>query len=153
VLNINLADEDATLTLARDLARITGVGDILALRGELGTGKTAFARAFITARRGEATEVPSPTFTLVQTYDDGQAAIYHFDLFRLTKPDEALELGIEDAFADGITLIEWPERLESLLPDRRLEIDFFYGETPEARIAWINGGADWTARLAEAGLG
>ena len=95
---------------------------MIALKGELGAGKTSFARAFIRARGGDDDEVPSPTFTLVQIYELPGATIWHFDLYRLRDPEEAWELGIEDAFRDGISLIEWPERLGALLPARRLEI-------------------------------
>ena len=92
---------------------------MIALKGELGAGKTTFARAFIRARGG-GEAVPSPTFTLVQIYEIGDVPIWHFDAYRLRDPDEAWELGIEDAFRDGISLIEWPERLGPLLPARRL---------------------------------
>ncbi len=88
---------------------------MIALKGELGAGKTSFARAFI-ARGGGGDEVPSPTFTLVQIYELAEAGDLAFRLYRLREPEEAWELGIEDAFRDGITLIEWPERLGSLLP-------------------------------------
>jgi tRNA threonylcarbamoyladenosine biosynthesis protein TsaE len=115
--------------------------------GDLGTGKTTFARAFIRALGGDE-EVPSPTFTLVQLYELDRATIWHFDLYRLRAPEEAWELGIEEAFATGIALIEWPERLGPLLPERRLEIAFAFGERPEARHAALSAGADWAARLA-----
>ena len=93
-------------------------------------------------------EVPSPTFTLVQVYELTLAAIWHFDLYRLKSPEEAWELGIEDAFSEGISLIEWPEQLGSLMPQRRLEIEFLFGDRPEARRAVLDAGKDWQKRLA-----
>jgi tRNA threonylcarbamoyladenosine biosynthesis protein TsaE len=121
-------------------------GDVIALKGELGAGKTTFARAFIHAR-GARDEVPSPSFSLVQMYNAGPATIWHFDLYRLRSPEEAWELGIEDAFGDGISLIEWPERLGHLLPDRRLEIALVFGRGPNARRAFLAGGTEWQTRL------
>ena len=103
------------------LAALAKTGDVIALKGELGAGKTSFARAFIRALGGTG-DVPSPTFTLVQVYELATATIWHFDGYRLRHPEEAWELGIEDAFADGISLIEWPERFGAFVPARRLEI-------------------------------
>lgn len=143
---INLDGEDATTELARRLSRLARVGDVLALEGDLGTGKTVFARAFIRALCGADTEVPSPTFTLLQVYDDGEVPVHHFDLFRLETPDEALELGIDDAFADGISLIEWPERLGALLPADCLTITFTQREGTDQRRARLSG---WDGRLAD----
>jgi tRNA threonylcarbamoyladenosine biosynthesis protein TsaE len=144
---VDLPDEAATAALAATISALAEVGDVIALKGDLGSGKTSFARSFIRAR-GAAEEVPSPTFTLVQIYQPGSAAIWHFDLYRLKSPEEAWELGIEDAFSEGISLIEWPERLGSLLPRRRLEIEFLYGDRPEARRARIDAGEGWRQRLA-----
>src|SRR5260221_144499 len=144
---IELPDEAATAALAARLAALARPGDVIALKGELGAGKTSLARAFIRARGG-AGEVPSPTFTLVQVYDLGEAAIWHFDGYRLRDPDEAWELGIEDAFRDGISLIEWPEQFGPLIPARRLEITLLVGSTPRSRRAEIDGSAEWAARLA-----
>ena len=144
---VDLPDEAATRGLAAVVAAIAEPGDVIALKGELGAGKTTFARAFIDAR-GAGDEVPSPSFSLVQVYDTGAATIWHFDLYRLKSPEEAWELGIEDAFDDGISLIEWPERLGPLLPDRRLEIDLVFGCRPNARRAFLAGGSEWQARLA-----
>jgi len=144
---VDLPDEAATAALAARISALADVGDVIALKGDLGSGKTSFARSFIRAR-GPAEEVPSPTFTLVQIYELGSVAIWHFDLYRLKSPEEAWELGIEDAFNEGISLIEWPERLGPLLPRRRLEIEFLFGDRPEARWALIDGGEGWQQRLA-----
>ena len=145
---IELPDETATRALAARLAAIAAPGDVFALAGELGAGKTAFARAFVRARGQGDEEVPSPTFTLVQCYELAAATVWHFDLYRLAAADEAWELGIEDAFRDGISLIEWPERLGALLPPRRLAITFVAGARAEARRALIAAGPEWCARLA-----
>ena len=105
------ADSDLTACLARVMAAVLKPGDVIALEGPVGAGKTHFARAFIRARQGAAAEdVPSPTFTLVQTYDDPQGTeIWHADLYRLTHPDELIELGLDEAMRDAIVLIEWPD--------------------------------------------
>jgi tRNA threonylcarbamoyladenosine biosynthesis protein TsaE len=145
---IDLPDETATATLAACLAERARAGDVIALKGDLGTGKTTFARAFIAALGG-GEEVPSPTFTLVQTYAPGAVTIWHFDLYRLEAPEEAWELGIEEAFATGIALVEWPERLGPLIPANRLEIALAFGARPEARQATLSAGPDWAARLAD----
>src|SRR5271170_6643453 len=141
-----LPDAAATAALAARLAPLATVRDVVALRGTLGSGKTSFARAFIAARAGRAVDVPSPTFTLVQTYDLPDGPIWHFDLYRLTRADDAIELGIDEAFATGISLIEWPERLGDLLPAQRLDLrlDFAAG----GRRAVLEAGDGWPTRLA-----
>jgi tRNA threonylcarbamoyladenosine biosynthesis protein TsaE len=149
IIVTNLPNETATEALAARLAEIARPGDVLALRGALGVGKTAFARAFIRARTSTDEEVPSPSFTLVQIYQGADAAIWHFDLYRLATPEEAWELGIEEAFAAGISLIEWPERLGPLLPRHRLDITLFFGDQPESRRVSIDGNGNWRARLRE----
>jgi tRNA threonylcarbamoyladenosine biosynthesis protein TsaE len=156
VVALDLPDEAATVSLAGRIAPLARPGDVLALWGGLGAGKTVFARAFIRSRGNPAEEVPSPTFTLVQVYEPGSGitgAVYHFDLFRLTAAEEAYELDIEEAFAHGVSLIEWPDRLGRLLPAVRLDITLTQGSTPDARRADLNGRGSWTARLQEIGLG
>jgi tRNA threonylcarbamoyladenosine biosynthesis protein TsaE len=143
---ITLDGEDATAELAARLSLLAGRGDVLALKGDLGTGKTVFARAFIRSLCGADTEVPSPTFTLLQVYDHGDVPINHFDLFRIDTRDEALELGIDDAFADGISLIEWPERLGTMLPTDCLTLAFSHGDGPDLRRIELSG---WDGRLAD----
>src|SRR5690349_2246127 len=147
MIAIDLPDEAATAALAAHLAAVARPGDVIALKGELGAGKTSFARAFIRALGGTG-EVPSPTFTLVQVYDVQPAPVWHFDAYRLRDPEEAWELGIEDGFAEGISLIEWPERLGALLPARRLEVALSPGATVSARRAVIDPPGDWADRLA-----
>lgn len=149
-----LADEKATASLARALSELVQAGDVIALFGDLGAGKTSFARAFINAlprenadgAETEPEEVPSPTFTLVQLYERAPATVWHFDLYRLEQSEEAYELGIEEAFAEGICLIEWPERLGGLLPTDRLEINLGFGTTPGARTAAMSTFGSWTSR-------
>ncbi len=150
-LELDLPDEAATGALAAALARLARATDVFALSGELGTGKTTFARAFIRARGG-GEEVPSPTFTLAQVYEVSGGTVYHFDLFRLADPADALELGIEDAFAEGISLIEWPERLGPLRPAERLDRALAYGAAAAARTARLTGRGAWKSRLENAGL-
>lgn len=145
---IELTDEAATAALGARLSKIARRGDIIALKGDFGAGKTTLARAFIRAL-GEDGEVPSPTFTLVQVYEAGTVPVWHFDLYRLTAAEEAWELGIEEAFTSGIALIEWPERLGGLLPQRHLAIALEFGRQPEERRAVVSGEATWHARLAE----
>jgi tRNA threonylcarbamoyladenosine biosynthesis protein TsaE len=149
VILVDLPDEAATAALAARVAALAVPGDIIALNGDLGAGKTSFARAFIRACGDPDEEVPSPTFTLVQMYESDAGAIWHFDLYRLDSGNEAWELGIEDAFATGISLIEWPDRLGPLLPAHRLEITLDFGDVPQARRAVLVGGTGWRARLSQ----
>jgi tRNA threonylcarbamoyladenosine biosynthesis protein TsaE len=154
-IELALADQAATESLAARLSSHCRSGDVFALRGELGAGKTVFARAFIRALTLGDEEVPSPTFTLVQIYEPSApeaCAIWHFDLFRLENARDALELGIEDAFIGAISLIEWPDRLGTLLPERRLDLTLSAGPTAESRRVLIEGDAWWRDRLREAGI-
>lgn len=107
--------EADTGALAEKLAAISVQGDVWALNGTLGAGKSVFARAFIKKLTG-ARDVPSPTFTLLQTYSAEAFDIYHYDLYRLEKPAEIFELGVEEAFYSGVSLVEWPERMGAFSP-------------------------------------
>ena len=127
---------------------------MVALAGDLGAGKTTFARALIAALAAEAgqaaPEVPSPTFTLIQIYEFPRASLWHFDLYRIERPDDALELGIEEALAEGIALIEWPERLGPLLPARHIEVRLAFGAAPDARKIALSAPPGPAERLAAA---
>jgi tRNA threonylcarbamoyladenosine biosynthesis protein TsaE len=133
-LYLVLADLAATERLAARLARHAGPGDVIALEGPLGAGKTSFARGFIRALT-EAVEVPSPTFTLAQSYDATSFTIWHFDLYRIDRPEEADELGLDEALAEGVALIEWPERLGPAVPADRLAVRLDLTGQPDARRA------------------
>lgn len=122
-----LNSERHTVQLATALADRLSSGDTLLLSGPVGAGKSLFARALIQACQASAgapvEEVPSPSFTLVQTYRAGDLMIWHADLYRLSDPDELAELGLHDAFADALVLVEWPELLDASAPARHLGID------------------------------
>ncbi len=116
-----MPDAEATAAAAACVAALARRGDVFCLYGDLGAGKTTFARGFLRALAVDE-DIPSPTFNLVLTYDTALGTVWHFDLYRLAAPVEVIELGIEDAFDDGICLIEWPERLGPWLPEVRIEI-------------------------------
>lgn len=136
---ITLPDAAATEKFARAMAEQLAVGDVILLSGPIGAGKTHFARSVILALLPEPEDVPSPTFTLVQTYDAPDAEIWHADLYRLTGPDEIVELGLTDAFQSAICLVEWPDRLAELAPASALSLTFHPDATTDQRrvtIAW-----------------
>tara|TARA_B100000700_G_C14484526_1_gene596688 strand:- start:6 stop:533 length:528 start_codon:yes stop_codon:yes gene_type:complete len=147
-LKFLLASENKTSLFAKFLATISKPGDIYALRGTLGSGKTTVARYFIHSLIEKMEEIPSPTFTMVQIYDALLCPIYHFDMYRLNQPSDSIELGIDEAFAEGISLIEWPEHLGPFLPNNRLDICMYLGRTEISRkIEIIAQNQDWTDRL------
>lgn len=114
---MSLPDERATDQLGATLAARLRIGDVVGLKGELGAGKTTLARAILRAAAEDAQLiVPSPTFTLVEVYETPRGSFWHFDLYRLETPEQVFELGWEEALAEGISLVEWPERLGPLLP-------------------------------------
>jgi tRNA threonylcarbamoyladenosine biosynthesis protein TsaE len=140
-----LNDEDATAALGSQMAGVVAIGDTILLEGDIGAGKSAFARALIRARLGRMEDVPSPTFTIVQTYEAPDGDLWHCDLYRLTHPDEALELGLEDAFETAICLIEWPDRLGVVVPQSALRLSFEARENTHHVTAV--GSAAWAKRL------
>lgn len=117
-----LPSEEATDALGQLLAQHLVPGDAVLLTGPIGAGKSHLSRALIRARLGRMEDVPSPTFTLVQTYEDPDGDLWHADLYRLSHPDDVLELGLEDAFATAICLVEWPERLGPHLPQDPIQL-------------------------------
>ena len=149
---LSLLDISETERLACRIAKAAAPGDTICLAGDLGSGKTTFARAFIRARAAcfgiEVGEVPSPTFTLVQLYEMPGGDIWHFDLYRLEQPREAIELGIDDASRDGICLIEWPDRLPPLTFATRLDLTFDFGALEDERHLKISGDRSWSERIA-----
>lgn len=108
---------------ASEFASTLKIGDIICLTGDLGAGKTEFVRKVIQVLSSKDIVVPSPTFTLVQEYETKIGPIFHYDLYRLESPEEILELGIEEAYGQGISFIEWPNRLGPYLPNNRIDID------------------------------
>ncbi len=143
-LVVDLADEAATDALGRALSRALRAGEAICLTGPLGAGKSTLARALIRALTTPDEEVPSPTFTLVQTYDGANLSIAHFDLYRLSDPDEAYEIGLDEAMEDGAALIEWPERLEGRLPADRLDVGIEM--LGQGRRATLVGHGTWEGR-------
>jgi tRNA threonylcarbamoyladenosine biosynthesis protein TsaE len=131
-----LPDAAATEALGKRLAGALGAGDLVFLRGDLGAGKTTLARGLIAAWTGED-EAPSPTYTLVQTYEGPRGPLWHLDLYRLEQPEDALELGLEDGLDSALMLIEWPERLGALAPAARIEVAL--APDGDGRIARLSG--------------
>lgn len=149
-LSLSTESPDHTAAIAVSIGRHLGPGDVVLLEGPIGAGKTHFARALIQdymRRDGTVEDVPSPTFTLVQTYLFSAAEIWHADLYRLSDPNEIIELGLEEAFESSICLIEWPDRLASLTPDTALSISFS-APSDSARILTMSGpDRIWAKRL------
>lgn len=141
---------DRTCAIAARLGALLAPGDSVLLTGDIGAGKTHFARCLIQSLILQPEDVPSPTFTLVQTYDAQPGAIWHADLYRLTDPDDVFELGLTEAFERAICLVEWPDRLGGLAPENALSLDITNGPTADARVLTFHGpSATWAAKLAE----
>lgn len=117
-------------SIAQKIAPQLAPGICVCLWGDLGAGKSTLCRMIIQSLNPEITDIPSPTFTLVQQYDTPQGELWHCDLYRLNNPDEIQELGLEDALHDVITLIEWPEKMGYYLPANRLDIHLTIDMTP-----------------------
>jgi tRNA threonylcarbamoyl adenosine modification protein YjeE len=146
--SLTLTSEAETEALGRGLARLIKGGDMITLAGVLGAGKTVLARAIIRHfLPGE--EVPSPTFTLVQTYETPRFPIWHVDLYRVKALSEVRELGLDDVADRGVLLIEWPDRMAALLPADRLDIVFEGGDAGDERSVKIIARGDWVARIGD----
>lgn len=143
-VTIDLPTPAATESLGATLGRTLSAGDVVALQGPLGAGKSTFARGLIRALTSPEEEVPSPTFTLVQTYDTDGVTISHFDLYRLKSADEAEEIGLWEALEGGAALIEWPERLGDVLPADRLTVEMAFSAV--GRRATLTGYGSWSTR-------
>ena len=148
---VSVTDEAGTFRLADDIAAIARPGDVIALHGDLGMGKSALARAVVRRLAGNPDlEVPSPTFTLLQSYETARFPVHHFDLYRLADPDELIEIGFSDAIGEGLSLIEWPERAGDELPGERLDIVISEGDGFNGRRFSLEAhGAGWAGRLDE----
>ncbi len=149
-MKIALPDAEATTRLGHVIAPLLAPGDSVLLYGPLGMGKSTLARGLIRALTTPDEDVPSPTFTLVQFYE-GEPAVAHFDLYRLTRPDEAFEIGLDEALDDGCAVIEWPERLGEdpgrfLGPDR---LPMEISEQGDGRLATVSGVGAWETRMKE----
>ncbi|MBI3441339.1 MAG: tRNA (adenosine(37)-N6)-threonylcarbamoyltransferase complex ATPase subunit type 1 TsaE [Proteobacteria bacterium] len=149
LLSLEIRDKKGMAALAARIAPLLKTADVVTLVGGLGAGKTTFARSLINILSPELQEVPSPTFTLVQVYDLPSFSIWHFDLYRLKeKKADILELGWDDARRFGVSLVEWPDRLGSLLPRDRLEISIDFNKDSEnSRMFTLTAYGSWRERL------
>lgn len=146
--SLHLADPDQTCALAQALSSRLAPGDVILLSGQIGAGKSHFARCLILASLDQPEDVPSPTYTLVQTYPGRHGDIWHADLYRLTDISEVAELGLIDAFSDAICLVEWPDRLGDLAPDTALCLHLDAPSPDDSRVlslSWTD--PSWGAKL------
>ncbi|WP_422048495.1 tRNA (adenosine(37)-N6)-threonylcarbamoyltransferase complex ATPase subunit type 1 TsaE [Shimia sp.] len=148
-LSLDLPSADATQQLAMRIGKTLTPADVLLLEGPIGAGKTHFARSLIQSLLPIVEDVPSPTFTLVQVYDGPESEIWHADLYRLSAPDEVVELGLTDAFEEAICLVEWPDRLAELQPENALTLSFALAEEEERRQLTLSATAPRWADLFE----
>jgi tRNA threonylcarbamoyladenosine biosynthesis protein TsaE len=146
---IELAAAEATERLGAQVARLLRAGDAVLLRGDLGAGKSTFARGLVRALTTPDEDVPSPTFTLVQVYEGPDFPIAHLDLYRLSGPDEVYELGFDEALEEGAVLVEWPQRLGARLPPDRLDIELHRkgGGPDEGRLAVLEPHGSFRGRV------
>ncbi|AIL65279.1 hypothetical protein NOVO_04500 [Rickettsiales bacterium Ac37b] len=147
VMNIKLDNMDDTKGLAEKLAILVKVGDIIELKGDLGSGKTTFSRYFINALTKDKLTILSPTFNLLFVYNTEKGMVWHFDLYRLNNKEEVWELGIEEAIDSGITLIEWPDLISDILPLDKLVLNFAFSSNDNKRYIEIIPKGIWCNRL------
>lgn len=140
LITINSLQE--TENFAHHLAKHLSAGDVVEFHGDLGAGKTTLAKYIITKLAGVETEVTSPTFNIVQLYDTPKFTIWHFDLYRLKSEGELVEIGIDEALDNGVSLIEWPEIARNYLPKERLIINLSSGKENE-RVIKLEGYGKW----------
>jgi len=146
---LNSASPETTARVAGELARRLAPGDTVLLSGGVGAGKTHFARAAIASLLDAPEDIPSPTYTLVQTYDGRSGEIWHADLYRLTSPGELEELGLREAFGTAICFVEWPEQLGALRPASALAVTIeAQGPSEERRLSFAWSGGRWAEALA-----
>lgn len=141
-MNLITHSDEETMRWAKEWAKKElHAGDVLCLRGDLGAGKTHFVKGLVQAFGIESNEVNSPTFTLIHEYRKGTIPFFHFDCYRFKHPSEALEIGIEEyLYGEGICCIEWPERIEELLPAERIEITISHSKEDERMIEVVKFG-------------
>lgn len=144
---ISLPDAESMTRFAEWLAPHLRAGDVLLLEGAIGAGKTHFSRALIQRLLVMPEDVPSPTFTLVQTYETADFEIWHADLYRLTHADEARELGLSDAFETALCLVEWPEKLGSDRPEKALTLRLSVESDDSRRLCFLSDNKAWQRRL------
>lgn len=141
VIRITAKNEQEMLALGARVGAALRAGDTVALTGELGAGKTTLVRGLIQAVL-PGVDVPSPTYTLVQTYDLPDYELWHCDLYRLKHPDEIFEIGLMDAFSDAVCLLEWPDKIGDYLPEEALKLHIQF----EGKGRVIELGPEWNAR-------
>ena len=146
---IILKNEKHTAYLGAILAEVSNKGDLVMLSGELGSGKTVIARGFIRKRLKKNIAITSPTFTIVNIYDNTNPPVWHFDLYRIRNTFEIDELGLNEALKEGITLIEWPSIANKWLPNDRLEITIKNSNIHNKRVVLLNPSPNWIDRTKE----
>jgi tRNA threonylcarbamoyladenosine biosynthesis protein TsaE len=135
---IKISSEKDTRAFAAELAEKAGPGDVIALVGDLGTGKTTLTK-YIAEALGVTDVITSPTFNIVCEYKTGRMPLYHFDVYRLTGPEEVYDLGFDEYFyGDGLCVIEWADLIEETLPEETIFIEMQYGRSPEERIYTVS---------------
>lgn len=145
--DFRLPDEAATARLGAAIAAELKAGEAVCLTGPLGAGKSTLARALVRALTAPDEDVPSPTFTLAQFYEGPRLKVAHFDLYRLSNPDEAYEIGLDEALDEGAAVIEWPQRLEDRLPADRLDVEIALSEdAADGRRVRITAHGAWEGR-------
>jgi len=145
--SLRLPDEAATAALGAAIAAQLRPGEAVCLSGPLGAGKSVLARGLVRALTSPQEEAPSPTFTLIQFYEGRSFPVAHLDLYRLKAPEEAEELGLEEALEVGAAVIEWPERLGGALPPDRLEVALQPDPATEERLARLRAFGSWSGRV------